>query len=92
MNTKKIVKHLKRPQNLLYRVLCLYPQLIKSDSLYLRMRYSLSHGETLHLKKPVTFGEKLQWLKLYNRQPEYTRMVDKYQAKSLVAGIIGGGI
>lgn len=91
MNTKKIMKHLGRPQNLLYRILYLYPQLIKSDSLYLRMRYSLSHGETLHLKKPVTFGEKLQWLKLYNRQPEYTKMVDKYHAKSLVASIVGGG-
>lgn len=43
----------------------------------------------LNLKKPQTFNEKLQWLKLYNRNPEYTKMVDKYEAKKYVADIIG---
>ena len=37
------------------------------------------------LKNPKTFNEKLQWLKLYNRKPEYTRMVDKYEVKQYVA-------
>lgn len=40
-------------------------------------------------KNPTTFNEKLQWLKLYNRRPEYTTMVDKYAVKEYVANIIG---
>ncbi len=41
------------------------------------------------MKNPKTYTEKLQWLKLYNRKPEYTTMVDKYAVKEYVAGIIG---
>lgn len=40
-------------------------------------------------KNPRTFTEKIQWLKIYNRETEYTRMVDKYAVKDYVAGIIG---
>lgn len=43
---------------------------------------------TLNLKNPQTFNEKLQRLKLYNRKPEYTKMVDKYLSKQYVASII----
>lgn len=43
----------------------------------------------LNLKNPETFNEKLQWLKLYNRKPEYTIMVDKVKAKEYVASKIG---
>ena len=43
----------------------------------------------LNLKKPTTFNEKLQWLKLYDRNPLYTKLVDKYAAKDYVASIIG---
>jgi len=46
-------------------------------------------GTELNLDHPKTFSEKLQWLKLYDRNPEYTKMVDKYEAKKYVAGIIG---
>lgn len=43
----------------------------------------------LDLKHPQTFCEKIQWLKLYDRKPEYTTMVDKYAVKEYVADIIG---
>ena len=46
-------------------------------------------GYPLNLTNPKTFNEKLQWLKLYDRKPEYTTMVDKYAVKEYVAGIIG---
>ena len=42
-----------------------------------------------NLKNPRTFNEKLQWLKLYDRKPEYTQMVDKYETKKYVAERIG---
>lgn len=43
----------------------------------------------LNLKKPTTFNEKLQWLKLYDRNPLYTKLVDKYAVKDYVASVIG---
>lgn len=51
--------------------------------------FRLVFGYELNLKHPRTFCEKLQWLKLYDRRPEYTTMVDKYSAKQYVADIIG---
>lgn len=59
------------------------------DKTYLKLRYRASLGKKLNLENPVTFNEKLQWLKLYNRKPEYTVMVDKVKAKEYVANIIG---
>jgi hypothetical protein len=46
-------------------------------------------GQRLNLDNPQTFNEKLNWLKLYDRKPEYSIMVDKYEAKKYVANIIG---
>ena len=59
------------------------------DELYLRLLFYFKMGMPLNLKAPKTFNEKLQWLKLHDCRPEYTRMVDKYEAKKYVAGIIG---
>ena len=42
-----------------------------------------------NLKEPKTFVEKINWLKLHDRNPEYTKMVDKYQVKEYVAQKIG---
>jgi hypothetical protein len=60
-----------------------------SDSMYLKLMYYFQTGKKLNLKHPKTFNEKLQWLKLYDRRPEYTTMVDKYAVKDYVANIIG---
>lgn len=59
------------------------------DKTYLQLLYSIRINKKLNLNAPQTFNEKLQWLKLYNRNPEYTKMVDKYEAKKYVANIIG---
>lgn len=59
------------------------------DKLYLKMKFRACMGQKLSLKDPRTFNEKLNWLKLYNRNPEYTKMVDKYEAKEYVAKILG---
>ena len=45
--------------------------------------------KTLDLDNPRTFNEKLQWIKLHDRNPIYTRMVDKYEAKEYVSEILG---
>ena len=59
------------------------------DKMYLELRYKIKTGHPLNLDNPKTFNEKLQWLKLYDRKPIYTTMVDKYEAKNYVAERIG---
>ncbi len=59
------------------------------DKLYLAVKYRSHFGHWMSFKHPKTFNEKLQWLKLYNRKPEYTIMVDKYAVKQYVSDIIG---
>ena len=60
-----------------------------SDALYLRFMFRIKMRKRLDLNNPKTFNEKLQWLKLHNRNPKYTIMVDKYSVKNYVADIIG---
>lgn len=78
--------------NLLYKV---YGRALRvfspclSDKLYLKLLFRHQMGYQLDLNNPKTFNEKLQWLKLYNRNPLYTVMVDKVRAKEYVANKIG---
>ena len=60
-----------------------------SDEDYLKMRFQNKFGRPLDLENPRSFNEKIQWLKLYDRKPIYTTMVDKYEAKQYVAERIG---
>ena len=59
------------------------------DSLYLRILYYLKMKKKLDLENPKYFTEKLQWLKLYDRKPEYTLIVDKYAVRQFVAERVG---
>lgn len=60
-----------------------------SDELYIKTMYRLSTGQKLNLESPQTFGEKLQWLKLNNRTPEYTMYADKYEVRKYIRDKIG---
>lgn len=60
-----------------------------ADRPYLKVQFRLRMGYRLHLDCPKTFSEKLQWLKLYDRNPLYTKLVDKYDAKTYVTTKIG---
>lgn len=60
-----------------------------SDENLLKKLYKIEMGKKLDLSNPVTFNEKLQWLKLYDRNPDYIDLVDKFEVKKIVATIIG---
>lgn len=62
---------------------------IVPDKIQLSLLHKVYVGKFVNWKNPQTFTEKLQWLKIYNRKPEYTQMVDKYAVKDYVANIIG---
>lgn len=59
------------------------------DAIYLKLKFKKEMGRSLDLKNPLTFNEKLQWLKLYNRNPLYTTLVDKYAVKQYMSKLIG---
>ena len=60
-----------------------------SDKIYLQLMFRCKMGYKLDLSNPKSFSEKIQWLKLNNRNPLYTTLVDKYAVKDYVAKIIG---
>lgn len=59
------------------------------DRVYIKKLYKKRMGKELDLKNPITYTEKLNWLKLYDRRPEYTMMVDKYAVREYVEKKIG---
>lgn len=61
------------------------------DRFYLRMVYYLKTGKRLNLKNPKGFNEKLNWLKLNDIHSEYTKLVDKYEVRSVIKDKLGDG-
>ena len=62
-----------------------------SDAKYLKAMYYVSFGKKLNLDNPKTYNEKMQWMKLYNRNPLYTQLVDKVEVKKYVNTLLGPG-
>lgn len=65
------------------------PYLFKNDKRFLVNKWNFLNHSVLNIDNPQTFNEKLNWLKLYNRDPRLTMMADKYEVKKYVASIIG---
>lgn len=60
-----------------------------SDKAYLRVVFHGEMGKRLNLSNPQTYNEKLQWLKLYDRNPDYVKLVDKYRVREYIKNTIG---
>lgn len=87
--TSIIKKAIKKPYLILPVIWQRCSKFIKSDKLYLRIYYRLCMKKSLNLKKPSTFTEKIQWLKLYNTSPLCTQLVDKFAVRKYVKDKIG---
>lgn len=88
MVLNKIKKIIKNPKKIL--IYLSSKGIIKyDDRKYLEFVYKERVGEKLNLENPKTFNEKLQWLKLYDRNPKYTKLVDKYEVREFVKETIG---
>ena len=57
--------------------------------LWLSYMFKRRFGRGIDWKNPKTFNEKLQWLKVYDKNPLYTTLVDKYEVKKYIADTIG---
>ena len=73
----------------IYRKLCNVFMKTMPDRIYLEMMYQIRLNQRLNLKNPQTFNEKLNWLKLYDRDPAYTQMADKYEVRKYITQKIG---
>lgn len=60
-----------------------------SDEEFIKRKFKALMGRELDLTAPVTFNEKLQWLKINDHKEEYTFLVDKYKVREYVKEKIG---
>ena len=60
-----------------------------NEELHLKILFYLHMDRKLDLKNPKTLNEKMQWLKLYDRRPEYKCMVNKITAKDYAVKMLG---
>ena len=77
MNKKKLMKEAK------------YALRWLPDRVYIQLYYFGAFHRICNLRNPQTYNEKLNWLKLYDRNPLYTKLVDKYEVKDYVSKAIG---
>lgn len=60
-----------------------------SDETYLKLVYRGVFNNKLNLDNPRTYNEKLQWLKLNDRNRSYPSLVDKYEVRQFVEKRLG---
>lgn len=77
MDRKNIMKNLK------------YALRFLPDEIYMKLYFRLRLKRQLDLDNPKSFNEKLQWLKLNDRNPKYTNIVDKYRVREYIKNTIG---
>lgn len=71
-------------KNIICRLLSVVP-----DELFLKISYHLKTKRNLDLNNPKTYSEKINWLKVYDHNPLYTTLVDKYEVRNYVKERIG---
>ena len=88
-NLKKLTDAvIKKEKRMLYlSILGFYDNM--SDEDYLKRQFKNTLGYTPDFENPKTYNEKLQWIKLYDRNPLYTTLVDKASVKDYVAQKLG---
>lgn len=73
------------------RVKLMYLLKFLPDELYIKLFYYAVAGKWMDLKNPKGFNEKQNWLKLHDRHPEYSELVDKYAVRQHIDKILGEG-
>lgn len=86
---KKLIKYITNSDYrfLINATLGFYNKL--DDETFLKKRYMATFGKPLNLENPTGFNEKIQWLKLYARNPQYTILVDKYKVREYITQKLG---
>jgi hypothetical protein len=72
---KRVKNVILTPMNIMYKI---------SPKITLKMLYRLKTGRKLNLKNPRTYSEKLQWIKLYDKNKLLPVCTDKYLVRQFV--------
>lgn len=76
------------PREYAAKMMTIISPLLK-DEAYIRLFYRIVFHRKINLGNPQTYSEKLQWLKLHDKHPEFTQLVDKYESRKVVEKIVG---
>ena len=91
-NPKKLLSPRKVLHALLGRLFPFWMRIsrwVPSDRFYLKVFYYLAMHKKLDLNTPKTYTQKIQWLKLHNTNPLYSKMVDKYEVREIIIQELG---
>lgn len=88
---KKYLDYLVKPKLLIMYLMKHYGSWL-NDEQFLKTYYRLKLGKKLDLENPKCLTEKINWLKLYDRNPLYHQLVDKYEVKSYVREKLGAEV
>jgi hypothetical protein len=83
------IKLIKSDKSQFLASLLKYFSFLYSDQAYLSRMFKYRMGFDIDWDNPTTYNEKLQWLKLHDRDPKYSVLVDKYRVKSYVEDKVG---
>jgi hypothetical protein len=61
----------------------------ESDEQRVVRQFTEGHGYPPDLQDPKTWSEKIQWMKLHDHDPRYTRCSDKYRVRQYVEETVG---
>lgn len=75
--------------NLFQRIFFRCVRSVLTDKQHAQVTLARSLGKWADIDNPITFNEKIQWLKVYGRNPAYTRLADKYGVRDYVKERIG---
>jgi len=87
MLSEMIRKAIKNPR-LAILVLARYCRFL-SDEVFIKTQFWANLHHKLNLDNPQTYNEKIQWIKLYDRNPRYTQLSDKYEVRKYIADKAG---
>lgn len=73
----------------LFETIAYYKRHFVNPEKYIYKLFYSRMGRELNLSNPQTYSDKLQWMKLYDHNPLYTKLVDKLEVKNYVSVKIG---
>lgn len=85
----KVKKLFTQPDAALRKIWRFFSPFVKDDKTYLSVMYFLAHGEKMNWENPTKFNEKLNWLKLWSKDKDFDKYVDKYAVREYVKQKIG---
>ena len=79
----------KKLETIILHIIQTKPFKLLPDEAYLKLRFIIRVKRKLNLNAPETFNDKLQWLKLHDRNPMYQYTSNKLTARKLIADKFG---